>query len=448
VEMSIHDSPVAHQSSIALFELGIRFRAFCFFSITTAYLAQIRSPLRLVGDGIDYLLQASSAIDGKGFFVHGTTSMRPSGYPTLIFILAKLGIQDARAIVALNCLFLAIGCWAAYHLIRATFSFPPSTTQFVIVLTLLSFVFVRNVTYPLSDVCFFGTSTLCLLIAEKASRDCSWIHRVSLIALNIPVLLLAIDIRTIGIALIPPFLLSSVGGIDAAKRLYRILRIPRTIVFFLLLLICALAAHTLLHSRYYQFNEPMLHNRGIARSLAANLRDHSREWGELIINLPSSRLPEIAMFPVRFIGVLALTTWIVGLWKQKRRNTVWIYSIGYGIIVLLYPWYDTRLWLPVIPFVFSQLLATASEFIPSKLIGKLTGLYAGYFCLVGLLALGYSTRLTFAGSKFPDLYGDGNLRSSYQFVMSGHAPKSGPIDEDAVYLLKRFDHRIIHVTEQ
>jgi hypothetical protein len=75
-----------------------------FVMVAIAYLLQIASPLRLVNDGVDYLLQASSAIDGNGFLLHGVRSMCPPGYPALIWVLAKAGFGKSCAIVALNCL--------------------------------------------------------------------------------------------------------------------------------------------------------------------------------------------------------------------------------------------------------------------------------------------------------------------------------------------------------
>jgi hypothetical protein len=47
--------------------------------VFSVYILQTLTPLWLVGDGIDYLLQASSAADGHGFLVHGQASMRPPG---------------------------------------------------------------------------------------------------------------------------------------------------------------------------------------------------------------------------------------------------------------------------------------------------------------------------------------------------------------------------------
>jgi len=86
--------------------------------VSMAYVLQVVTPLRLVNDGIDYLLQASSAIDGQGFRVHGAEPMRPPGYPALIFLLAKAGIAKSWAIVALNCLLLGVGCWVGYVVLR------------------------------------------------------------------------------------------------------------------------------------------------------------------------------------------------------------------------------------------------------------------------------------------------------------------------------------------
>jgi hypothetical protein len=99
--------------------------------IITVYVLQTLSPLRLVNDGIDYLLQASSAADGNGFLVHGKASMRPPGYPFLVFTLIKLGLGKPWAIVALNCIFLITGCIATYLISRQTFRLQPLQSSLI-----------------------------------------------------------------------------------------------------------------------------------------------------------------------------------------------------------------------------------------------------------------------------------------------------------------------------
>ena len=82
-----------------------------FLMVAIAYLLEIASPRRLINDGVDYRLQASSALDGNGLLLHGVCSIRPSGSPALIWVLAKAGIGESWAIVALNWLLLGVGVW-------------------------------------------------------------------------------------------------------------------------------------------------------------------------------------------------------------------------------------------------------------------------------------------------------------------------------------------------
>jgi len=60
--------------------------------------------------------------------------------------------------------------------------------------------------------------------------------------------------------------------------------------------------------------------------------------------------------------------------------------------------------------------------------------------MLGLLALGFSTRLTFAGARFPDIYGDGNFRDAYRIMLRGETPKNGDdVNQDALYLLRSYE---------
>lgn len=143
-----------------------------FALIAIAYLAQIASPLRLINDGVDYLSQASSALDGRGFVLHdGTRSMRPSGYPALLYGMGKLGIANSWTIVLLNCLLLALGSFASYFVLRRSLTISDNAAKLICLLTLLSFLIVRNVTYPLSDICYFGASAICVLALLKTETQ-------------------------------------------------------------------------------------------------------------------------------------------------------------------------------------------------------------------------------------------------------------------------------------
>jgi hypothetical protein len=417
-----------------------------FALVSVAYLVQIATPLRLVGDGIDYLLQASSAVDGGGFRVHGEPSMRPPGYPALIVVLAKAGVGRSWAIVALNCLLLGIGCWASYFLLRISFGFQLEAAQLICLLTLLSFVMIKHVTYPLSDICFFGASSTCLLMFVQAEFDTGprrfW--RLIFAAL---LMLFCIELRTIGIALIPAFAWAMVGGVTGAKKVQQ--RLRQHSVASILLLLCMVVAVAgivkgSLHSRYLQFNLPIFHQRGVLGSLASNLRDHTTEWGELTVNAPASKLPGALALPLRIVGSLAILLCAIGIWQKRKKvdALVW-YLLGYAGIVLAYPWCDARLWLPVLPLLMAYVLIGLRRIAPPSLVRPVILAYCALFCLLGVVALAYSTRLTFAGARFPDLYGDGRLRTTYRAAFWGEAPNNASdINQDALYLLRRYEWRL------
>jgi hypothetical protein len=414
--------------------------------VSLAYLVQIASPLRLVGDGVDYLLQASSAADGHGFRVHGEQSMRPPGYPALIFLLEKAGIGKSWAIVALNCFLLGIGCWSSYFVLRSSFGFEAAAAEIICLLTLLSFVMVKHVTYPLSDICFFGVSMPCLLLLVQAEADASS-GRYWRLAVAVPLLAFCIELRTIGIALIPAFAWAALGGAPWARSVPDWLRRHRIASFLLVLVVFVAMAWTgrmFVHSRYLQFNAKTLHKRGLIGNLISDFNDHTIEWGELAVNAPVSKLPAGLELPVRIAGFLAVLLAATGIWEKRRTidASVW-YVAGFASIVFAYPWFDTRLWVPVLPLLMGYVLIGARHLAPPRLLRPAIFAYCSVFCLLGIIALSYSTRLTFAGSQFPDLYGDGTLRATYRTALLGEPPKNArDIDQDSLYLLRRYEWRL------
>ncbi len=410
--------------------------------VSVVYLVQIATPLRLVNDGVDYLLQASSAIDGHGFLVHGVRSMRPPGYPALIFLLAKAGLGTSWAIVALNCFLLGIGCGASYLVLRDSFGFSCEVAQGISVLTLLSFLMIRNVTYPLSDICFFGASVPAVLILMKAENE-SGSRRFWRLLLVLPLIFLCIELRTIGIALIPAFLWAAIGGAPGARNIYPAVRRYRFIVSAFLLAAALMVGRVFLSSRYMLFNLPIFQRRGLLHSIVTNIAFEATEWGEIFANVPASKLPGALSLPLRILGLFAIFTFAVGVWtKRDRPDSQWLYVLGFASIVFAYPWNDARLWLPVLPFLSGYALLGLRRVLAPTMLRPFLVAYCSLFCLLGVLALGFSTRLTFAGARFPDIYGDGNFRRAYEIVLRGETPKAGEhVDPDALYLLRRYEWR-------
>ena len=417
--------------------------------VSMAYVLQVVTPLRLVNDGIDYLLQASSAIDGQGFRVHGAEPMRPPGYPALIFLLAKAGIAKSWAIVALNCLLLGVGCWVGYVVLRRSLQLKGEVAQLICLFTLLSSVTVRNVTYPLSDISYFCASSICLLALLHAETDAQT-RRFGRLILVLPLAFFCIELRTIGMALIPAFLWAAIAGAGGAQKTVQWLRQRGLTSWAVMALLVAVTIGILtvrrvfLHSAYVRFNLSMVERRGVLATIVFDLLAHTTEWGEMILNVTVAKVPSLLHPALAVVGLLPLLLCGTGIWLRRRKlDSLDLYVVAYSCIVLAYPWCDSRLWLPVLPFLMGYVWLGAMHFVPAEKIRAVSVGYCALFCLVGVAALGYSTRITLAGPRFPDLYGDGRLAATYRMAFQGEIPKDAKaIDQDALYLLRRYEWRL------
>ena len=192
----------------------------------------------------------------------------------------------------------------------------------------------------------------------------------------------------------------------------------------LLLVALVVAGKVLLDSRYMRFNSHIFQTRGVLRSVTSNIGYHTAEWGEMTANAPASKLPAALGLPLQILGAFSIFACVVGIWvKRDRPDSLLLYLLGFGSIVFAYPWNDARLWLPVLPFLIGYVLLGLRRMVSPGILRPLLVVYCSLFCMLGLLALGFSTRLTFAGARFPDIYGDGNFRNAYRIVLRGEEPE-------------------------
>jgi len=398
---------------------------------------------------MEYLLQASSAVDGAGFRVHGVKSIHPSGYPALIALLAKAGLGYSWAIVALNCLLVGVGCWVGYVLLCRSLQLKAEVAQLTCLMTLLSSVMIRNVTSPVSDISYFAVSSVCLLVlfgAETEPRT----RRFWRLILVLPLLAFCIEIRMIGIALIPAFFWAVIGGDAGARKIVRWLQERKLTPWVVMALLVAgtygiiRISPVVLRSDYVQFNLPIVKRNGIVGTLVLDFFVHTTEWAEILLNVPVAKMPHVLWPALRIVGLLPLLLCGTGMWLRRGElDSVLLYVIAFGCIVLVYPWCDSRLWLPVLPLVMGYVLLGVIHYISAKGIRSIALCYFGVYCLMGVVALGYTTCITLAGPRFPDLYGDGRLAATYRTAFRGETPANpNDIDPDALYLLRRYEWRL------
>jgi hypothetical protein len=149
-------------------------------------------------------------------------------------------------------------------------------------------------------------------------------------------------------------------------------------------------------------------------------------------------------------------SWIVGsivlvlllLWLYHRRHTlavtdVYLLSCLGGL--LLTPWAGGagRYLIPVVSIIIAALIAEVQSLWPRLGFARV-GVYGtgALYVAMGLVAMGYSTWLTFSGPRFPERYGDGNLTATYRLYLLDQPPAAGEeLNAGGLKVLRRYGGR-------
>jgi len=386
------------------------------------YLAQLCTPFRLTSDAIDYLSFADSALRNGGLNTLLVAPFRfPKGYAVFAFVLMKSGLFSSATMIAANLVFFAIGLALSFRTLIAL-GFQRNRALIACLLTLLSFTAVKHITQGMSDFLFFAVAS-CVgwLITVRSAYRWAGIAAATLCA---------IETRFIGIALLAPLLVAAWPQLRKRQMVLLILGSGT-------LLLLAVGLWTGRH--YLLGNIGLLRGYGLWQFVARAVHAHSQDFAELIFNMPFSKLPaswSVLLLPA---GAVALSLFVTGIFVMRtRRQWLFAYLLAYTALVLPWPFTDPRFWLPVMPFVFlatGEGIAFVSGRAPKPAV---VTPYAVAFCLLGCVALGYSTWLTFSGARFPERYGDGLLRTTYVANCSAASPDA---NERALELLRHYAWR-------
>lgn len=421
----------------------LNFLAVVLIALTVIYCLQILSPLRLDTDAVTYLSLSESALAGKGFVYQGEATHFPVGFPLIIVGLDLLGIANSYSFVSLNIFFLSIGIVASDSIFRQNFGIKPRVSMLLCCLTLLSYVFIKHTTIPVSDIPYFGVSMLCLSLLGWFERSRSQ-NQYQTILLAIGLALMAISIRTIGVALLPALLwavLKNKGLIKFSPTVYR----GRN---FLVIATSTILLLGFLVSRTSYFHEAttIYASTGLSQAVIYNVSYILKAWGEIAINIPASKSFWLLKLLYPLMGALVFVLVLRGLWLRRQVfGTVEIYILGFIFILFVWPYYGVRLWLPIVPLLMGLVTLACQQQFKRFRLKWVAILYLGIFAILGTGALGYSTRITFAGSKFPEVYGNGMYTQTYQLAIND-TNVSNPGETDKIHyqvlnLLRRYEPR-------
>jgi hypothetical protein len=406
-------------------------------------LVQAFSPLRIDGDAIDYLTAAASAADGEKLADLSRANMRPLGYPLMIAALDRIGMARPWSLVVLNCGWLLVGLLASYAIARRAYQLDEHLALLACLLTILSFSITKHTPLVASDIPYFGLSLASLAAFERfGSLQGKVLQQIVWFAGGIFFLIAATLTRSIGVTLLPALGWSVLQIGWVRRRLSDRRFIIGGIAFVAVAVGVWWGRFT--HS-YYGGLFIQAYQGGLARSLGAIAFMRLKRLGEVTLNLPINRFAAVrsVSWIVGSIVVVGLFLGVYRRWHSLAATDV--YLLSYLGSMLLTPWGGGagRYLIPVIPIVIVALIAELHSRW-AKLGWARMGVYAigALYLAMGVVAMGYSTWITFSGPKFPERYGDGRLTATYRLYLFDQPPAPGEeLNPEGLKVLRRYGGR-------
>jgi hypothetical protein len=426
------------------------------FLLSGGYLLQLLTPLRINTDSYRLLSMAVSAYHGYDYLVDGNPDQFPLGYPFIVKVLLESGLGDSMSLVALNLLFLITGLYILQIWCkREGDSIKGIMGLMCVAFVLSSWVMIKHITLPLTEMPYFAVSSLSLLflwIFWQNNGRSKWLPLVVALLLG----LVAIQFRTIGITIFPALVVTVFFHEDIFPYTSRILTNTRfytlTVSAFILLLFIGIffirdtnwfESQFIRPESYFQRQLYLIQSKGFTASIFQNIFYRVSEFGEIFTNIPSSKVSLLS--PIQFLaGIIAWFITIYGTWFLiNRRQMVFLplYFISYATVMLAWPYYDARFWLPVLP-VLAVITFTGLEELLRKwpALSLASWSYVIWFFLLGIASIIFSTRISLAGKEFSEVFGDKSMQMTYRYAFqNGKKVDCEQVNQGLLNLLRIFE---------
>jgi len=405
-------------------------------AIFCLYAVQLLSPLRVNTDAITLLDLSSRLSDGKPYLLNGARPVFPIGIPLLFSFMERMGVATPLGFGGLNLFCLCIAAWSTW-IICSSLKLSRLVAMAVLGTAFGNFVFFKHSVIPLTDIPYMAESLLCVALLELSEQNCRISARLLMIFGVLVCMVCAISTRRIGIALIPAVFYS----IRPSKQLIFYIKSwflsskPRIVACAVGLALLVIAPTHLGSWLFYlpDFNMSGQDN-GLAEKIFELFKMRLTDFGEFFLNVPANRAP-LPAFAVYAAGAALLVLLLLGICRQLRQlHTVHIYLLSYLVILFVWPYSDARFWIPVLPLLVITAFEGFGFFIKYKIAKIAAVIYFTVYIFASLLAAAYTTRITFSGKDFPEVYAQGAMRQAYLEAWSG---KIEPNDE-TVIVIRRY----------
>ncbi|HVT72270.1 MAG TPA: hypothetical protein VHD61_03980 [Lacunisphaera sp.] len=429
---------------------GSRWVVAAVIAVGALHAVQLFSPLRLNHDAVRLLAMAWSAHTTGSYAPGGMVEQFPVGYPAMVRALLSLGLGHTMWLNALNLAWLAVAAGSVYWIARRMLRLPADRSWLAALAPLLSWVTVKHVAIPLSDVPFLGLAMLALAFGQRfwlQQEFTDWPAGLAALLAAIA----SVSVRTVGLAVVGTVLLAAVLH-PRCRRLIAAGSLDRRRMSQLVApagIIAVVGAVLLIRSEWFvlQFTAPSSYfhqlfvHRGLGpeTTIAGTVGERLVETVAIAGNVP---------FPAGYPGI----QWLLGgtvlavvarsLWVGRRQQLPLLLFAALSLLILLvWPYADPRFLLPLIPVAALSLLTTVPAWVAANhRWRRLAQAYAAAYALLGVAALVYSIRLTVAGREMANDYSYGTYRLTYQHAF-GLAPTAtaDAVDSNLLVTLRRFE---------
>jgi hypothetical protein len=397
-----------------------------FGAIAIGYLLQIASPIRLDTDSVRYLAMAIGLADNTSAVPDGF----PSGYPLIVAGLDRMGLGSAHAIIAWNCLFLAISMLVVWWM---TDDRPRTVRLWTVLLTIMSLQLIRTVAMPHPESTFLAVSLTAIAAMNRMTGVFST-RNINLLIASLVLTGIALTIRIAAVALIPPMLwcvLQMIRSAVGTGRKQRMLAVGGSaLLLFVVALALAVSEHGTL-SRYLAEGLVELTRRSPVAFLIKRAEFTFRGAGELVTNAPVRQMLWLKS-TVTLIGLVSIVVFARGISRMQFSGTIRVYLLTYMAILVAWPFFDPRLWMPILPLLVLGMVTLVHSSPRSPRVQLAVAAWAFLYIGFGAAALAYTTRISWSGENFRSRYGfNGGLAA-----VGHHDPIH---DSYARMIIKRFD---------
>jgi hypothetical protein len=410
-----------------------------FLLVMFLVLLNIFTPLRLNTDGIRYL-NIIEYLNGNLDKNSGAArDFLPHGYPLFLLFLQKMHLLCPAVITLINIFCVLISS----YILAKSLKIENKLIYFSIIM--ISFINIKQFTLPVSDQFF----TLLFVWSIYF-----WINffngRLYFIIPALIITIISIYVRTAGIAVVVGVLLYIIYLNKKLILNKKILLgfIAILFIFFIVIFIDNLSFFEKKIDYIRQLEiEGMIKN---PFSIIKRLSIHIQELGEVVINIPYSKLSSIIHLKGFDISLL-ITAGIVSLYvicksvaylKLYNSFVFWAF-LSYLIMIFLWPFYDTRFLIPVIPLFIYLFYYYISKLFKIRYIKILQVVL---YVSLGLISLAYSDLLSLNKSFFLKHYGfDPQLTGHYrihfrnQTLDASQKPVYDINKNNELYLLEKYD---------